>query len=1073
MVSGFYLRFPHLSRDTLTFVADDDVWTAPVEGGRAWRFSSDRAPVSHPYLSPGGDRIAWTGVRDGAPEVYLADLGSGASERLTYWGDARTRTRGWTADGGILAISATGGAFASHVWAHRLDERGVAERLPYGPVNDLSIARDAGGPGAGDDTEGDGAGSAAATVALLTGGLSRDPAVWKRYRGGTAGRLWVRRGEGDFTRILTGLNGHLASPMLVGGRLVFLSDHEGVGNLYSCEPDGRGLRRHTDHETFYVRHPATDGTRIVYQSAGDLYLLDGLDAEARRLDVTLGSPLSGPRPYRVNVSRRLHDLAVDATGRASAVEVQGSVHWLTHRDGPARQLSSGLSAALPRVLGDDRVVWVADDGGTQGLEIVPAGGGEGRRIAVGRLGEVGDLAVAPDGNTIAATSRDGRLSLVDVASGEVVELARADGEIRDLAWSPDSAWLAWSHPDGPQLRRIRLARVADRTVTDVTDGRFTDVSPAFTGDYLAFLSRRGFDPVYDAHSFDMSFPFGYRPYLVPLSATTPSPFAPSAEGRAASTARQDEGKEEETAITVDLEGIGGRVVQVPVPEGRYSDLRAVKGGFTWLREPLAGELGEDRDQVGGERPRPALDRYDLLKRTCDEVVDKLDWYRVSGDGTQLVVSDKGTLTVRPADGKPGGKNGDDTTVDLSRIRITADPQALRRHAYAQMGRRMRADFWVEDMAGVEWDGVLEEYRPLVDRVATADDFADLLWEVMGELGSSHAYVYAAPWGHPASEPVGLLGADLSRGEDGRWRVDRVLPPESSDVHARSPLAVPGAGVRPGEALLAVDGRPVPPQGPARLLVGAADKPVELTLDGGRRVVVTPLRDDRRLRYQHWVAGCRSRVRELGGGRLGYLHIPDMVAEGWAQFHRDMRREMRFEGLVVDLRANRGGHTSELVVEKLLRRVIAWDLPRGMAPITYPEDAPRGPLVAVTDQSAGSDGDIVTAAFKLHGLGPVVGTRTWGGVIGIEDPHRLVDGSHITVPRFSFWFEGLGWGVENHGVDPDVEVDIAPDDWAAGRDPQIEEAVRLALAALDKRPAATPPDRATRPSRGRPALPPRP
>ncbi|MFD0884278.1 S41 family peptidase, partial [Streptosporangium algeriense] len=251
------------------------------------------------------------------------------------------------------------------------------------------------------------------------------------------------------------------------------------------------------------------------------------------------------------------------------------------------------------------------------------------------------------------------------------------------------------------------------------------------------------------------------------------------------------------------------------------------------------------------------------------------------------------------------------------------------------------------------------------------------------------------------------------------------------------------------------------------------KPVELTLGGGRRVVVTPLRDDRRLRYQDWVAGRRAHVRELGAGRVGYLHIPDMVAEGWAQFHRDLRREMTREALVVDLRGNRGGHTSELIIEKLIRRIIAWDLPRGLNPVTYPEDAPRGPLVAVTDYNAGSDGDIVTAAFKIYKLGPVVGTRTWGGVIGTEGEHRLVDGSYITVARYAFWFDGLGWGVENHGVDPDVEVDISPGDWAEGRDPQIEEAVRLALAALAERPAVTAPDLSQRPSRRRPALPPRP
>ncbi|AWS41103.1 peptidase S41 [Streptosporangium sp. 'caverna'] len=1064
MASGFYLRFPHIARETLTFVADDDVWAAPVNGGRAWRLSSDRAPAGHPRLSPDGTKVAWTSVREGAPEVFLADLESVSAERLTYWGDSRTRTRGWTPDGKVLAISATGQPFASQAWVYALSD-GQAERLPYGPVTDLSILED--------------------SVALLTASLTRDPATWKRYRGGTAGRLWVQQAGGDFTRLLAELNGHFASPMLVGGRLAFLSDHEGVGNLYSCALDGTGLRRHTDHDVFYARHATTDGTRIVYQNAGDLYLLDGLDDEGRKLDVTLGSPPRGRQPYQVNAGRRLHDLVVDATGRASAVEIQGSVHWVTHRDGPARQLSTGLSAGRPRLLGKDRVVWVFDDGEQQGLEIGPIGGGESRRIAAGKLGEVGDLAVAPDGNTIAVATRDGRMLLVDVASGEVTELVKAEGEIDGPTWSPDSAWLAWSQPEGTQLRRIRLARMADRVVTDVTDGRFVDISPAFTGDYLAFLSRRGFDPVYDAHSFDMSFPFGYRPYLVPLAAATPSPFAPSSEGRSAGDSEDSEGsgeagddkknkKEDSTALTVDLDGIAARVVQVPVPEGRYSNLQAVKGGFVWLREPLAGELGEDRDRVGGDSPSPALDRYDLGRRKCEEVVEKLDWYRVSGDGTQLVVSDKGTLTVRSATGKSSnGKNGDDTTIDLSRIRITGDPQAYRHHAYTQAGRRMRADFWVDDMADVEWDAVLEEYRPLVDRVATADDFADLLWEVLGELGSSHAYVSPAPWEHRGFEPVGMLGADLSVNGDGRWQVDRILPGESSDVHARSPLAAPGAGVRQEETLLAVDGRPVPPEGPARLLVGAADKPVELTLGGGRRVVVTPLRDDRRLRYQDWVASCRAHVRELSGGRLGYLHIPDMVAEGWAQFHRDLRREMTFEGLVVDVRGNRGGHTSELVIEKLIRKVIAWDLPRGMAPITYPEDAPRGPLVAVTDQNAGSDGDIVTAAFKIHKLGPVVGTRTWGGVIGIENGHRLVDGSHITVPKYSFWFEGLGWGVENYGVDPDVEVDITPDDWAAGRDPQIEEAVRLALAALEERPAATPPDPATRPSRRRPALPPRP
>jgi tricorn protease len=386
------------------------------------------------------------------------------------------------------------------------------------------------------------------------------------------------------------------------------------------------------------------------------------------------------------------------------------------------------------------------------------------------------------------------------------------------------------------------------------------------------------------------------------------------------------------------------------------------------------------------------------------------------------------------------------------------------------------------MAGVDWDAVLAEYRPLLDRISGASDFADLLREVFGELATSHAYVMAASdgasprrGGHAAQ--VGLLGADLAPGTDGRWRVTRVLPGESSDPKALSPLAAPGVAIAPGDELLAVDGQPLDAiAGPGPRLVGAAGKPVELTVRRGggrpRRVVVTPLRDDRRLRYQDWVTGRRALVRELSEGRLGYLHIPDMMGEGWAHFHRDLRTEMRQDGLIVDARGNSGGHVSELIVEKLARRVIAWDVPRGLLPDTYPRDAPRGPLVALADEFAGSDGDIVTGAIRTLGLGPVVGTRTWGGVIGIAGSHLLVDGTRMTVPRFATWFREYGWDVENYGVDPDIEVFISPDDWAAGRDPQLATGVRIALQALAERPAVAPPDPSTRPAKGRPPLPPR-
>jgi tricorn protease len=1097
VTSALYLRFPHIQRDLLTFVAEDDVWLAPADGGRAWRLSSGEAAASWPRLSDDGTRIAWTGLSDEAAEIYVADVTGGASRRLTYWGDPRTRVTGWSPDGAVLAITSAGLPFRFWQRARAVSadpDRPGARDLPFGVVSDVALR-----PGA---------------AAVLTGSPS-DPAWRKRYRGGTAGRLWLRTAaadgtDGPFRRIAADLAGHFASPMLVGGRFAFLSDHEGTGNIYSVDLDGGDLRRHSDHDGPYARQASTDGTRIIYMVRGELWLLDNLDAPAPRpLEVSVASAVAGRAPRLISAADHIGGLSCDETGQASAVEVRGTIHWLTHRDGPARALSvtPGARARLPRVLGQDGlVVWVTDAGGAHALEV--GGEQDGRpvppgRLAEGEIGLVSGLAAAPDGSTVAVASRDGVLRLVDVASGAVRELARSgDGAINGLTWSPDSAWLAWSHPGPEPLRRIRIARVADGTVHDATDERFVDTDPVFTADgqYLAFLSKRSFDPVYDAHFFDLSFPLGARPYLLPLAATTPSPFAAQPGGRrigdghdardggkdardggthaGGGEAGHDEAKPPE--VSIDFDGIVARVVPLPVPEARYESLRAVKGGLAWLRQPLWGNLGQGGARLTDDAPRAALERFDLRRQKATVLREQLDWYVPSGDGSRLVISDHGDLTVVPACQKSDSDDPDDeVSVDASRARFLADPVLLWRHAVSEAGRLMAHDFWVPDMAGVDWDGVIAEYLPLADAMTGPNDFADLLWEIFGELGSSHAYVTAAPSGKSGvTTAAGLLGADFEQDADGAWQIARVIPGESSDPLATSPLDGPGAQLHAGDRLVAVDGQLVGAAGPGPLLVGAVGKPVELTVAVGgngelRRVVVTPLRSEVRLRYQDWVASRRAKVRELSGGRLGYLHVPDMVSGGWADLHRDLRTEMRFDGLIVDVRGNRGGHTSQLVIEKLARKVIAWDLPRGMQPESYPQDAPRGPMVALSDEWAGSDGDIVTAAIKLKNLAPVIGARTWGGVIGIDDGDELVEGTVMTIPKYAFWFDSLGWGVENHGVDPDVEVLISPDDWAAGRDTQLEAAVSLALEALQTSPPASPPDRSDRPDRARPPLPPRP
>ncbi|WP_420034103.1 S41 family peptidase [Streptomyces sp. cg28] len=1090
-----YLRFPHLSGERLCFAAEDDLWVAPLDGSeRAWRVTVDRTKVSHPRFSPDGTHIAYTTWRSLDPEIHLAPVDGGAARRLTYWGSVDTQVRGWTPpdkDGraDILAVASHGEPFSYFTFAYSVPTDGSpGGKLPWGPVSDIQVA----------DIDGE------RQTLLLTGTPPHEPAAWKRYRGGAQGRLWVH-GQ----RILADLDGHLDAPMFVGGRIAFLSDHEGIGNVYSCLPDGSDLTRHTDHDAFYARHASTDGSRVVYQCAGELWILDSLEPDSvpRRLRVRLGGPRAGRRSYQVPAASHVDSLSVDETGRASAVVVRGSLYWLTHRDGPARTIADtpGVRVRLPEMLGSGgQVAYVTDAAGEDAVEIayLPRASGDRppRRLASGGLGRVQELVSDPDGGRIAIASNDGRLLLITVpgdgateitATGttetaEVTELIRStNGPVRDLAFSPDGAWLTWSHPGiGRSLRQIKMARITgpgERAIVDVTNGRFEDENPVFTRDgrYLAFLSWRGFDPVYDVHTGDLSFPLGCRPYLVPLSSATPSPFALSPDGRTAAGGLdpvEDSGGD--GTPMVEIEGLANRVVPFPVAASKYSALHPVSGGgLVWLRWPISGALGETFANPADTSSQPTLEHFNLSKGKKTQLVDHMDWFAVSGDGTRLVVADEGDLEAVPS--TEAGDSDSTVLIDLRRVLHEVDPAAEWRQAYDEAGRIIRAYFWEPKMCGIDWDAVLDQYRPLVERVASPDEFADLLREVLGELGTSHAYVSPARRneGPPHYQRAqGLLGANFVCRE-GSWVISRILPGDSSDSRARSPLS--GTGIREGAALTHVDGRRVDPvAGPFPLLAGAGGTTVELTFDpaegGGRarRVAVVPLVDERPLRYQDWVAKRRAVVRELSNGKCGYLHIPDLGGSGWAQFNRDLRMEVSRPALIIDVRGNAGGHISELVVEKLSRRILGWDLTRNAQAVSYASNAPRGPVVALADEATSSDGDMITAAFKLLALGPVVGQRTWGGVVGMTGRHRLGDGTAITVPMNAAWFPEYGWSIENRGVDPDTEALRTPLDWAEGRNAQLDDAVELALDLLREQGALTPPDYTDVPDRRRPELPPR-
>ncbi len=1184
MTSSSYFRYPHVHKDLLTFTAQDDVWVAPLDGGRAWRVSAEQSPPRNPRFTPDGRTLVWTVTRGEAPEVVAAPIEGGTVVQLTHWGHASTKVKGFTPNGEVMVTSAFEEPDARLTWAYAVGlGTGKRERLNYGPVDSVAF-----GPVVGDERP-----------VVVSSVLSREPAAWKRYRGGTSGKLWIDAdGSGEFSRLVPELDGNLCDPMWVSGRIAFLSDHEGHGNLYSVLPDGSGLRRHTDFEGFYVRHASTDGTRIVFESAGNLFRLDSLDVEAVQVGITLGAATGARTPRLLQAAKHLNEVVPAPDGRASVIEAHGTVHWLTHSGGPARVLAAepGVRARLARPLGSGHVLYVADNGGEEALYIrslgqsapqqpdaqqnppaaagvpevaggeagagadsageaaqlpkpvsaqavnedtfhahVPASGaaaaasgndaaqeGTGQQgTAPGGAAQQGSAAgpaaavpgsqaaaagredlqridypsrtraaqavASPDAARIAIGTEFGEVLLVDVAAGTMEQLAKtAAGAVAELSFSPDSAWLLWSEPldaDGNRSR-LRLAAVAagdsQERIINLTDGRFRDFSADFTpdGKYLAFLSRRSFDPVYDTHSFDLSFPASTKPFLLALAASTPSPFGPDVDGvrhpDTATNGRKAGGDSnaggKAVQVRVDTDGLAARIIAVPAGQDRYVALKAVEGALLWQVERDGGTTGEGRATTTDKQAAAALDRFDLASGKVTRVVEELDNFRVSADGRWIVAVRGEKVSVLPAGAKSEDPADDTVEVDLDRIVLRLDPVLVWGQAFDEAWRLQRDFYFAPDMAGTDWDAVHARYRPLVDSLGSHDDLVDLLWELHGELGTSHAYVTPTPDVEEGAGAQGHLGAVFESTPQG-CAITAIMAGESSDPEAFSPLEAPGVAARPGEILEAVNGIAVPAGGPGPLLAGTAGKIVELTIrsdregrPGGegagpvrRRVAVVPLKSEERLRYQQWVAGNRAMVHKASNGTFGYLHVPDMMPRGWAQLHRDLETETEADALVVDVRRNRGGHTSPLVAEAIGKRMDAWALSRGHGPEIYPPQSPRGPVVVLADEFSGSDGDIITAVAKLRGIGPVVGMRTWGGVVGIDGKFALADGTGVTQPRYAFWFRGgQGFDVENYGVDPDIEVPFAPHDHLAGNDPQLEAALGVLLEMQQEIPTVRPP-----------------
>ncbi|MCG6567185.1 S41 family peptidase [Tessaracoccus sp. ZS01] len=1068
-MSRGYRRFPHLHQDEVVFVADDDLWLGPLSGGRAARITVAEGTPRSPRFSPDGSKVAYAATTHGRWDAYVVDL-DGGTRRLTWLGTRRLVISGWLDDQHVLLSSDHEGLHRVDTYMYSLSLDGELTRLPWGGATSATVHS-----------------SGRVAVASIN---HRDPSGWKRYRGGMAARLHIGDGQGDWIRVLPEIEAGLHHPTWVGDRLVFTSDlgdaPDVQAQVWSVDLNGMDLRNHTSHtaEEGYIRDATSDGQGVVYHSRGQLFHLASLKAEPQLIELATG--IGAPSPVQVHPTDRLEAIVPDNGGDGSLLEWRGAAYYLTHRGGPARALAdnAGVRVREPRFLDHTggKAVWVTDAEGEDALEIrLLEGGDKARRIGAGRLGRVMTLEPNEQGTRIAVGSHDGTVYLVDVARGNVKDIGRSTvGEASGFAWSPDGRYLVWRNAIAQEgmLGQLVGYDVTEKRAFTLTRGQFNDFSPVFTADgkYLVFLSSRTIDPTYDELTFDLSFTNTVRPWLVPLSAAEPAPFGPSPDGWAISEADEDDekdddsgksgkegkkgkdGKEsEQVSVVFDVGGVEDRMVPFPVPSGRYVHLQATKHGFVWQSLRSVGELGALRAGVEGE-VKDVVEHFSLKTRKVTTVVEGCDGAGVSGDGERLVVRNGDEVWVQSAEQAPGDDEDARVAVDLGRLRREIDPRAEWRQMFEENSRLMRDHFWRPDFDGTDWSAAVARYRPLLDVVATHDDLLDVLWETVGELNTSHAYVSPPDDDGPS---VGYLGATFTRNAKGEVVIADILPGETSDPTARSPLRAAGVAAEPGDVIVAVDGRPTadaPHIG--ALLQGAAEKVVELTLARGRqkrRVAVVPTGNESPLRYHQWVTSRVEYVRERSGGRIGYVHVPDMVARGWAEFHRLIDAAMACDGVVVDVRFNGGGHTSELVIERLTRRAIGWVGARHHdGASTYPSQAARGPVVFLTNPFAGSDGDIVTAAAQNLGLGPVVGERSWGGVVGIDGRFTLVDGTEVTQPRYWIAFDQHGFGLENHGVDPDIVVEVGPADWESDGDKQLDAAVDEALQRLNGTPAAVAP-----------------
>ncbi len=1051
------LRQPTVSDDHLAFTYAGDIWIAARDGAEPRRLTVHGGLERDPHLSPDGRWVAFSGEYDGNVDVYVVPVEGGQPVRLTFhpYPDS---VRGWAPDGSAVLFRSTRLGTHHHRSGRLFTvpvDGGWPEPLPMPHAERGSLSPDGG------------------KVAYTP---FRDAfSTWKRYRGGRTVPVWVFDLATHETFEVPHDNASDSFPVWLDGSIYFLSDRAGTMNVFAAEIGG-AVRQVTHHGDMDVRSLAAGGGVLVYEQAGRLHEIDPAGGEARTLDITIAPDLPATRPHLEDGVPLIRSMALSTTGKRALFEARGEIFSVPAEHGDVRNLTRtpGVAERAPEWEPDGtRVAYLSDASGEYQLQI---GGQDGQTepevIPLGDATFYHAPQWSPDGDKLLYTDKRLNLWWMDLTHRRPlrVDTDTYDHPPRTLdpVWSPDGRWIAYTKMLPNHLRAVFVYDTSNGQRHRLTDGMSDCIDASFSpdGQYLYFAASTNVGQ--RAGWLDMS---SYERevrrdlYVVVLGGETASPLAPRSDeeegavdeeegkkkgkGKGKGKGKDDEEDEEEVVVEIDFEGLDQRILGLPVDEGELFDLRAAGTGKLFYLEQRDGDDGF------------TLHRYDMEERESVEFLSGVRAFTASADGAKLLVALQGdSYKIVEADADPDGAAKADP-LDLSGVKVWVDPRAEWDQMYTEAWRIFRDYFYDPDMHGIDWPAVGEAYRPWIAHVGHRDDLNYVLGEMMGELVAGHSYRWGGDYPDVDSLNVGLLGADLAV-EDGRYRITRILAGNNWEPYMRAPLTEPGVDVSEGDYLLAIDGVPLEaPDSPLRLLQGKANQQVVLRVGdradgkGARDVTVVPAASEVGLRHRAWVEGNRARVDEATGGRVAYVYVPNTAWAGYTSFNRYYYAQLDKQAVILDERYNGGGSVADYMVDVLGREILNYNATREGADYPSPLAVIPGPKVMLINQDAGSGGDCLPHYFRLMGLGTLVGTRTWGGLIGIYDYPHLIDGGVVTAPRIAFFGDDGNWTAENVGVAPDIEVPMTPSDVIAGRDPQLEEGIRLILEQLEADPPQPP------------------